>query len=418
VTDPLPIRPFTGPVRGSVTLPGSKSITNRALILSALSSGTVTLRGALFSRDTHIMIGALRALGFNVEADEAALTITVEGRDGAIPMRETSIDVGNAGTAARFLTAFVCLRPDGIFHFDGDVAMRRRPIGALIDALGMQGASASARSFPFTLRTAGLPGGTVQLDASESSQMLSALLMVAPHARSPLSVKLSREAGSKPFVAMTEAMVKQFGAGPSSYEIEGDASAGSYFLALPLVTEGRVTLTNFGGDLQGDVGFSEVLRKVGLFCDVADDGLRASHPRVDPRRGGDFNFREYSDTFLTLAAIAPLLEGPTRITGIAHTRKQETDRVAGAAAELRRLGQEVVETEDSLEIHPRPLVSGQTVETYGDHRFAMSFGILGCHDLAGDGSPWLSIADPACCAKTFPGFFDELESLRRNPSAS
>jgi 3-phosphoshikimate 1-carboxyvinyltransferase len=391
----LPIQPFTKPVRGSVTLPGSKSITNRALILAALSQQTVTLRGALFSRDTRIMVAALQALGFAVATDENALTITITGRGGEIPVREAKIDVGNAGTAARFLTAFVCLRPDGIYHFDGDEAMRRRPIGALLEALESQGAHASSRSFPFTLKTAGLRGGPVDLDASESSQMLSALLMVAPHAKAPLTVKLKGEAGSKPFVAMTEAMLKQFAAQPSEYAIEGDASAASYFLALPLVTGGHITFTNYGGPLQGDVKFREVAAAVG-----------------SARHAVTQNFREFSDTFLTLAAIAPLLDGPTRISGIAHTRKQETDRVAGMANELKKLGQHIIEAEDSLEIHPRPLKTGVEIETYHDHRFAMSFGILGCHDLLKTGKPWLTVRDPACCTKTFPAFFDLLESLR------
>jgi 3-phosphoshikimate 1-carboxyvinyltransferase len=405
--DHLPIPPFTRPVQGAVTLPGSKSITNRALILAALGRKTVTLRGALFSRDTRIMIAALRALGFAVEADETALTIRIEGRGGEIPAREARIDVGNAGTAARFLTAFVCLRPDGVYHFDGDEAMRRRPIGALLEALESQGARADARSFPFTLRTAGLPGGRVLLDASESSQMLSALLMVAPHARTPLTVQLKGEAGSKPFVVMTEAMVRQFAAGPTSYDIEGDASAASYFLALPLVAGGEIALPNYGGTLQGDTQFLGVMQAVGL------QGAERSFAfaRGAARRAVNRNFREFSDTFLTLAALAPLLDGPTHITGIAHTRKQETDRVAGMARELRKLGQHVVETEDALEIHPRRLVSGVEIETYHDHRFAMSFGILGCHDLHGDGRPWLTIKDPACCAKTFPAFFDLLAGL-------
>lgn len=394
--DTLPIRPFTQPVKGRIPLPGSKSITNRALILAALGSKTVTLRGALFSRDTHIMVVALQALGFAVTVDETALTITIAGRGGVIPTREAKISVGNAGTAARFLTAFVCLRPDGIYHFDGDEAMRRRPIGALLEALETQGARASSRSFPCTLRTAGLPGGTVELDASESSQMLSALLMVAPHARSPLTVKLKSAAGSTPFVTMTETMITQFGTNPVDYPIEGDASAASYFLALPVVTGGGLSLANYGGPLQGDVKFREVVATVSA-----------------SRRGITRNFREFSDTFLTLAAIAPLLEGPTTISGIAHTRKQETDRVTGMAIELKKLGQHVVETEDSLAIHPRPLTPGVEIETYHDHRFAMSFGILGCHDLLKNGQPWLTIKDPGCCAKTFPAFFDLLESLRR-----
>ena len=410
--DKLPIAPFTRPVRGSVTLPGSKSITNRALILAALAKGTTILHGALFSRDSRIMVAALRQLGFSVETNEAALTIKIEGYDGVIPAREATLHIGNAGTAARFLTAFVCLRPDGIYHFDGDEAMRRRPIGALLEALEAQGAKASSRSFPFTLKTAGLPGGTVELDASESSQMLSALLMVAPHARTPLTVKLKGTAGSKSFVMMTEKMLGQLAVDPGNYVIEGDASAASYFLALPLVTAGSVVLPNYNGTLQGDRKFLEVLTRAGLRAEPFENGFKFSDASDRRHPGLEQNFREFSDTFLTLAAIAPLLDGPTTIMGIAHTRKQETDRVAGMARELTKLGQHVIETEDSLEIHPRPLTSGVEIETYHDHRFAMSFGILGCHDLHGNGQPWLTIKDPACCAKTFPHFFDELERLR------
>lgn len=409
--DPLPIVPFTRPARGGLTLPGSKSITNRALILAALGRGPVTLRGALFSRDTHIMVAALRALGFEVRTDEAALTITITGRGGEIPVREARLDVGNAGTAARFLTAFVCLRPDGVYHFDGDEAMRRRPIGALLAALATQGARASATAFPFTLRTAGLPGGEVELDASESSQLLSALLLVAPHARTPLTVHLRGETVSRPFVTMTERMIGQFALHPTAYAVEGDATAASYFAALARVTGGALTVDGLEtgpAALQGDVEFYRLLAARGL---VRVEGRTVA---AGPGRGGfaaDFN--GFSDTFLTLAALAPLLEGPTRITGIAHTRRQETDRVAGMARELAKLGQHVVETEDALEIHPRPLRADQTISTYHDHRFAMSFGILGCHDLRGDGRPWLAIGDPACCGKTFPHFFGLLEELRQ-----
>ena len=407
--DTLAIQPFARPVRGVVTLPGSKSITNRALILAALAPQAVTLRGALFSRDTHLMIVALRALGFAVQSDETALTLTVGGRGGEIPVREATLEVGNAGTAARFLTAFVCLHPDGIYHFTGDEAMRRRPISALLDALATQGAEASARNLPFTLRTGGLPGGDVVLDASESSQLLSALLLIAPHAQSPMSVRLRGETVSRPFVGMTERMVRQFAATPADYAIEGDATAASYFAALAIVTRGSLTLGGLRESeaLQGDVGFIRLLENVKLI-QTSGAGISGENSRRHSVTG-DFN--DFSDTFLTLAALAPLLDGPTRITGIAHTRKQETDRVAGAARELRRLGQHVIEEEDSLEIHPRPLTPGVEIETYDDHRFAMSFAILGCHDRHGDGRPWLTIRHPACCAKTFPEFFSLLARL-------
>jgi len=415
-----------------VTLPGSKSVTNRALLLAALTSQTVALRGALFSRDTRLMVEALRTLGFSVVADEGARVITIAGLGGAIPSGGASLRVGNAGTAARFLTALLCLRPGGVYKLDGDEAMRRRPIGALLDALGSQGAEADARAFPFTLKTAGLRGGPVELDASESSQLLSALLMVAPLARAPLTVRLRGATVSRPFVDMTLRMMRQFGqpgvaAGsgdtfavpngtayrlPSAdYAVEGDATAASYFGALASATGGAVEIGGLrldDGALQGDARFFPLLGGRGVLS-LGTSGRVAAGPR---RTGFAADFNAISDTFLTLAALAPLLDGPTRISGIAHTRRQETDRVAGAARELRRLGQHVVETEDSLEIHPRPLVPGMEVETYRDHRFAMSFAVLGCHDLRGDGRPWLAIRDPACCAKTFPEFFDVLSALR------
>ncbi len=406
----LPIPPFTRPVRGRVTLPGSKSITNRALILAALAKGTTTLRGALFSRDTRIMVAALRQLGFRVDTDETALTIRVEGHGGEIPVGEAKIDVGNAGTAARFLTALVCLRPEGLYHFDGDEAMRRRPIGALLEALETQGAQASARVFPFSLKTTGLHGGRVDLDASESSQMWTALLLVAPHARQPLHVAIKGETVSRPFVRMTEQMVRQFAQAPAEYAIEGDATAASYFAALAAVTGGQLEVAgrNLAPDaLQGDAEFQRLLATENLIT-LSGQSVGAGPARCAIT--ADFN--DFSDTFLTLAAIAPLLDGPTKITGIAHTRKQETDRVAGMARELKKLGQVVVETRDALELHPRPLTPGVEIETYHDHRFAMSFAILGCHDLLKNGQPWLTIRDPGCCAKTFPEFFDLLAGLR------
>lgn len=413
MVDSLPIVPFTRPVRGRVMLPGSKSLTNRALVLGALGEAPVTLTHALLSRDTRLMAGALRELGFSVDTNEPERTIRIVGRGGEIPQREAYLDVGNAGTVARFLTALVCLRAGGVYHFSGDEAMSRRPIAALLDALATQGAQATAKSFPFTLRTAGLPGGEVQLDASESSQLISALLLAGSRARTPLRVRVTGETVSRPFVEMTERMVAQFSAKPANYAIEPDATAASYFLALPLVAGGRLTLAGLAteGSLQGDIAFVTVLRSAGLSATAGDRGEEALVAPGISGRGVAANFNAFSDTFLTLAAIAPLLEGPTRITGIAHTRKQETDRVAGAARELRRLGQDVIEEEDALTITPRPLVSDVEIETYGDHRFAMSFAILGCHDLHGNGRPWLWIRNPDCCAKTFPDFFGVLELL-------
>jgi 3-phosphoshikimate 1-carboxyvinyltransferase len=259
--------------------------------------------------------------------------------------------------------------------------------------------------------------------------------MVAPLARTPVEIHLTGEV-RRPFVDMTAALLTRFGQPAPVWRapdliavqphpsyappggacgIEPDATAASYFLALPLVAGGALTLPGLhppGQGLQGDTQFLRVLESCGLAATADSGGLRVT-PQPGRRRAARTNFSGFSDTFLTLAAIAPLLDGTTRIEGIAHTRKQETDRVAGMARELRRLGQEVREEEGALEITPRPLLADQTIDTHGDHRFAMSFAILGCHDLRGDGRPWLTLADPGCCAKTFPGFFTVLEQLRR-----
>ena len=441
--DVLPIPPFTRPVRGEVALPGSKSITNRSLLLAALCDEPVMLGGALFSEDTHLMGEALRTLGFAVAEDRTARAIRIVGHGGAIPAARADLFVGLAGTAARFLTALCAAAPCGIYRLDGVPQMRKRPMQPLIAALRALGADVRCTGeegfFPLEIHARGLDGGTVELDASESSQLLSALLMVAPLARGDVHVRL-RGSVRWAYVDMTAAVMQVFtrtgdslvprrdaqsftiAARPQpyrfrgdNYAIEPDASAASYFLALPLVTGGQLTLPGAQDakrGLQGDTEFADVVRSVGANVQVGANGLEVSFAG-GTRTAVDRNFKAISDTFLTLAAIAPLLDGSTRIAGIAHTRKQETDRVAGMARELTRLGQHIVETEDSLEIHPRPLRAGEIIETYGDHRFAMSFGVLGCHDLHGNGQPWLSIRNPACCAKTFPEFFELLESLRQ-----
>lgn len=426
--DLLPIRPFTRPVRGEIILPGSKSLTNRALLLAALCDQPVTLAGALFSEDTQLMVAALRQLGLTVFANESAKTLSVSDQAGAFQADQpVDLAVGLAGTAARFLTALCAAAPRGTYRLDGVPQMRKRPMRGLIDALRALGAEIRCTEaegfFPLEIRARGLRGGAVGIDASESSQLLSALLMVAPLARAPVQATLASDVRWT-FVEMTFRLMGEFGirversrdraeflirpgryAAPARYAIEPDATAASYFQALPLVAGGGLTLPGLrlpGEGLQGDSAFVDVLA------------------RVRARSAGaplDEDFHEISDTFLTLAAIAPLLGGPTCITGIAHTRKQETDRVAGMARELTRLGQHVIETEDALEIHPRPLRAGETIETYGDHRFAMSFGILGCHNLLGDGRPWLTLRDPGCCAKTFPNFFELLEGLRQKSLA-
>lgn len=435
--DPLPITPFAAPANATVRIPGSKSITNRALLLAALAHGESTIAGALASDDTAIMVEGLRRLGFAVREDAANAEIRVEGRGGEIPASSAELFVGLAGTAARFLTALCCLAPRGHFKIDGVEQMRRRPVKSLLQALESLGARIrSANGFlPIEIEAHGLAGGEVALDATESSQLLSALLMVAPLAGGPVAIRLSDSGYRREYVAMTLRMMEQFGQPraevspdgllvrpPSgtpyrrdggAYPVEADASSASYFLALPLVTGGTVRLPGLQGrSLQGDAAFGLRVARAGAVLARAGDGIVCTFDGDDPARGVRDDFHAISDTFLTLAAIAPLLEGETQITGIAHTRKQETDRIAAAATELRRLGQHVLERDDAITIRPRKLRRDVVIETYGDHRVAMSFAILGCHDLRGDGRPWLSIKDPQVCAKTFPAFFDVLEQAR------
>jgi 3-phosphoshikimate 1-carboxyvinyltransferase len=448
----LPIVPFTKPVSGSVEIPGSKSLTNRALLLAALCDSPVILTGALFSDDTRLMCEALRKLGLTVLADEAAHTLSVAGQTNAFKSADpTGVDifVGLAGTAARFLTALCAAAPRGVYRIQGTERMNQRPMKGLIDALRALGAEIRCTGvegfFPIEIHARSLRGGPVAIDATESSQMLSALLMVAPLAERP--VEVTAVGGVRwPFVNMTALMMQACQTGPgaaverlSEYSfrilqnpysrpsgvlaIEPDATAASYFAALPLVVDGRTKLANLHLGLQGDTAFLDVLRRVGASVDATSGGFEVSFASGAPRVGVTENFNEFSDTFLTLAAIAPLLSGPTTITGVAHSRKQETDRVAGMVRELRKLGQHVDEHADGDGLTITPDIAalraarGSVIETYHDHRFAMSFGILGCHDLHGDGSSWLTIDNPACCAKTFPNFFDVLASLRNRTSA-
>lgn len=449
MSDPLPIQPFTQAVDSSIELPGSKSITNRALILAALANGTTRLEGALFSRDTRIMLAALETLGFQVSADEAAHTITVRGEGGSIPVKEAELHIGNAGTAARFLTAFLALAEGGSYKLDGDPAMRERPMAGLLDALVALDAAefefhGEAGHFPFTLKAKGYHGGSVEVDASSSSQILSALLLSAPAGSAPTTLSCPNV---RPFyVAITLKLREAFGAqaleaddtgsytleptqysSPGSYAIEPDLSAASYFLALTLIQGGTLKIPKVGNDpLQGDAHFVDVLSHHGLRVDAENNEwtVACADPRDIQRGHREIDFNTISDTFLTYAAIAPLLGGSVRICGIGHTRLQETDRIAGMAAELSKLGQLVKEEPEALtvsikpnELRARALKARNegkllTIDTYEDHRFAMSFGILGSFDLLEDGQPWLAINDPACCGKTFPNFFEALETMR------
>jgi 3-phosphoshikimate 1-carboxyvinyltransferase len=419
------VRPLTVPPRAPVSVPGSKSQTNRALLLAALAEGRSTLRGALFSDDSRVFVDSLRRLGFEVATDEVGSVIEVAGRGGRIPASEADLFIGNAGTAARFLTAFLPLG-QGTYLLDGTPRMRQRPIGELLEALRVLGADVESVDGdgcpPVRVRASGLPGGEVTLDASRSGQFLSALLMVGAYAARGLVVRPSGPVASPPYIDMTLTMMAQWGVAadrsedgaytvragqryqPRVYDVPPDASGASYFLAAAAITGGTVRVRNLHlATDQGDLGFVDVLERMGCLVTRAGADIEVTGP--ERLRGIDIDLHGMSDMTMTLAAIAPFAESPVTIRNVAHIREQECDRLAASAAELRRLGAQVEEWPDGLAIQPSTL-HGASIHTYGDHRMAMAFALPGLV------VPGVVIENPACVAKTFPDYFACLEGLR------
>lgn len=421
------IQPLQQPLDARVRIPGSKSYTNRALILAALAQGESLLEGALWSDDTQFMIGALRALGIVIVEDRQAHTMQVRGCGGKIPAASAKLFIGNAGTAARFLPPMLSLG-QGRYELDGTEAMRKRPIQPLLDALKTLGAQAESVERngcpPIRVEAKGLRGGTARLPGGVSSQYFSGLLMAAPYAREGIVLEVDGDLVSKPYLEVTAQAMRAFGVelhreafqkfwvphGPGyrgcRYVVEPDASAASYFFAAAAITGGRVVVPGLGRkSLQGDLGFVQLLEKMGCGVRQTDDETEVTGPRDGRKlRGIEVDMADLSDTAQTLAAIAPYAEGPTRVTGIGFIRRKETNRVAAVVTELKRLGIHAEEEPDGFTIQPGRPKPGR-VETYDDHRMAMSFAILG---LA---APGVEILDPGCTAKTFPDFFRVLESL-------
>ena len=419
----LAIEPLARPPDATVTVPGSKSITNRALLLAALAEGRSELGGALFSDDTRYMGAALRELGAGVEEDPAAARLTIDGGGGCWPVPEAELFVGNAGTAMRFLVAAACLGA-GPYKIDGSARMRERPIGELVDALRQLGADVvcAGGTPPVTVR-GGLAGGRAELSAARSSQFLSALLHVAPYAARDVTLALRGDVIAQPYIDMTVAVMRQWGVAverdgyrefriragqryrAQRYAVEPDASSAHYFLAAAALTGGHVRVTGLGRDaLQGDVRFADVLEQMGARVAWESEAIDLTGP---PQLGGiDADLNAISDTAPTLAAIAPFARAPVHIRNIAHLRWQESDRLHAVATELGRLGARVQEVDDGLIIEPSTLHGGD-VHTYDDHRIAMAFALVGLR------VPGIRIEDPGCVAKTFPDYFERLEKLRR-----
>jgi 3-phosphoshikimate 1-carboxyvinyltransferase len=414
------VRPLIRPPDATVAVPGSKSITNRAVLAAAMASGTSVLRGALTADDTDAMVAAVTALGAQVT--RAGSTWTVTGSGGAAPAEAVSIDARQAGTVARFIPA-VAAAIDARARIDGGAQLRSRPMAPLIDALrnlggvvveeGVVGHLPIVVKGPLTSRSTGLPGNA-------SSQFLSGLLLAGPLVPGGLEVQITGSLVSRPYASMTTAVMAAFGATvtidvdtftvtdggyrPNDYTVEPDASAASYFLAAAAVTDGRVRVDGLGrGSVQGDMAFLEVLARMGASVTISDDAVEVTGGAL---HGVDADLADFSDTAPTLAVVAALADSPTRIRGIGFIRSKESDRIGAVVEELQRCGVDAVEEDDGMLIRPSVLHAA-VIDPHDDHRLAMAFAVLGLR------VPGIEIADPTCVSKTFPGYFDVLESLRR-----
>jgi len=443
MTDPYEVKPLDKPPHCTVQVPGSKSITNRALILAALAQPTElsaisyplsasVLENALCSDDTEVMIDSLQRLGIAVEADWDNNRITVPCTPISKWNKNVEFFCGNSGTTIRFLTAMLCVG-EGNYRLDGVARMRERPIGDLVEALQQLGVDIHCEQNngypPVILNSHGLPGGKLAVRGNVSSQFLSALLMAVPYGNGAIEIEQQETLVSWSYVLMTLSMMcdweYDFGKRvpfaeimgqvmkkggvlrmtPQAYRarkyaIEPDASSASYFWAAAAITGGTISIPGLELSVQGDMKFFHSLESIG--CQVLDRVTLQG----GPLHGIEIDMNNFSDTVMTLAVVALFAKGSTKITNVAHIRHKETDRIAALATELRKVGAEIEEHHDGLTIHPRPL-HGATLDTYDDHRMAMSLALIGLR------IPGIFIRNPGCVAKTFPSYWHTLENLRQ-----
>lgn len=425
------------PICAEITPPGSKSITNRALAIAAMADGESLLSGALASEDTQMMMNALREMGVRLEHDPETAQIRVHGVGGAFPVspdETTELFCANSGTTIRFLTA-MCANSKGTFRLDGVERMRQRPLGDLMDGLRQLGVSIESEFGndcpPVILRANGIPGGAAAIPGNVSSQFLSGLLMAVPYAKSETTISVTGSLVSRPYVDLTLAVMRAFGVTvfepapnvfripanqrscAADYVIEPDASAASYFFAAAAVAGGEVTVRNLTRNaLQGDVGFCDCLARMGCEVEYLPGAIRVRRSPDTPLHGIEADMHFISDTAQTLSVVALFADSPTTIRNVANMRVKETDRIHAVVTELRKFGVLAEEFADGLTVPPlsslsAPIPPSIEIETYHDHRMAMSFAIAGLV------LPGITILDPDCTAKTYPNFFEDLEKITR-----
>jgi len=413
-------------IDGEIILPGSKSLSNRALLLAALAEGTTKIINLLESDDTRHMLNALKQLGIDYTLSEDKTECSIIGNAGAMDIGTSeAIFLGNAGTAMRPLCAALCLGK-GTVTLTGEPRMKERPIGHLVDALRQAGANIEYLENdgypPLTIHADGLTGGSVEIDGAISSQFLTALLMAAPLAKNDMTITILGELVSKPYIDITLHIMKQFGvevvhdnyktftikAGQmykavDTFMVEGDASSASYFLAAAAIKGGTVKVTGIGRDsIQGDVEFIDVLELMGAKVVWGDTYISVTR---DALRAIDMDFNHIPDAAMTIATMALFVKGTTVLRNIYNWRVKETDRLYAMATELRKVGAEVEEGEDYLKITAPKYLKHAAIDTYDDHRMAMCFSLLALDKTS------VTINEPECTSKTFPSYFKTLESI-------
>ncbi|MFU2316735.1 3-phosphoshikimate 1-carboxyvinyltransferase [Rahnella sp. PCH160] len=412
-------------VNGSINLPGSKSVSNRALLLAAFAQGTTRLTNLLDSDDVRHMLNALSALGVTHRLSASRTECEIDGLGNAFSnAKGIELFLGNAGTAMRPLAAALCLGEQDVV-LTGEPRMKERPIGHLVDALRQGGAQIEyleQENYPPLRLRGGFRGGDVSVDGSVSSQFLTALLMTAPLAENDTTIQIKGDLVSKPYIDITLNLMKTFGievensqyqqfhikgkqqyVSPGAYLVEGDASSASYFLAAAAIKGGTVRVTGIGkNSMQGDIRFADVLEKMGATIHWADDYIECTRGEL---KGIDMDMNHIPDAAMTIATAALFAEGPTTLRNIYNWRVKETDRLAAMATELRKVGATVEEGEDYIRVEPPEALKFAEIGTYNDHRMAMCFSLVALSDTP------VTILDPKCTAKTFPDYFDQLAAI-------